>query len=232
MLDTRSVTVMVSGQPRKKITWCAGLQPPCPIGIHPRVGHINLACVDGDIKTVARNFNVTEADLSMHMIETHHVPWEDSKVYERKQRLQDDDTADRDELLEHLEEFINVPHKYYPKMQKILTRIMVQRLAENAMADVTKLSKEIRENFRAMRELPISEDLEVNIQKEYDYFFNLFTMEGCDACQIKILAMLDEYQDENPTEEDLDIEEAQIEVKKAVTKKVMKKVDLRVKRIG
>ena len=210
---------------RKKITWCAGLESPCPIGMHPRVDSINKAIVDGDFDTVAAHFNVEISDLNRHSIDTHHLPWDDpkNKIKNARVNSQEQTNADRADILENLEEFVTAPHKYYPKMQKILTRIMIDRLGENSLADISKFSKEVRENFRAMAELPINEDLEVNIAKEYEFFFNLVTMKACPACTLMFLDEMEQYRDITP------LEPAQIEedVKKAVTKQVIRKIDMR-----
>ena len=225
---------MALNQRRKKITWCAGLDPPCKIGMHPRVDHINKAMVDGDIDTVAAHFDVDIHDLNRHAIDGHHLPWDDpnNKVRQGKEKFHDEQNADRDDVLQNMEELVTAPHKYYPKMQKILTRIIVDRLNENSAADISKFSKEVRENFRAMSELPISEDIEINIKKEYDFFFNIVETKVCSECQLIILGELERYRRENPVKADVQREEARQETQKELSKAVIKKVDLRLKKNG
>ncbi len=190
----------------RKQVWCGGLDPPCPIGRHPRVVHINEMQSMANTATVASRFDVEPTELDNHFIKGHHLPFEDSGEYreqESERTNQENINRDQSELLTQLEEYVSNPTKYLRKLQMILTRVLTNRLAENAMADVTKLTKEVRENFRYLADFPITDGEDVDLAKEYKQFRQLVTMEVCAPCQVKLIAKMDQMEIESDSPQEV-----------------------------
>ncbi len=206
---------MSSDANRRRIDWCSVLPTPCPVGLHPRVSEINQSIADAPEEDVARFYHISVQAVRTHVVEGHHLAYQDSSYYQTREENNTQQAADRTNLTENLEELVKKPHKYYIIQQKILTRELIRLLSDTR--DITKITREIRDTFKAMSELPVNEETEVNVQEEYDYFFNLVTMELCPKCQIKVLDKMEEKADvkeEKEAEEKLEVVTKRDEVKK------------------
>jgi hypothetical protein len=180
------------------------------------VSEINQSIADAPEEEVARFYHVSVQAVRTHVVEGHHLAYQDSSYYQTREENNAQQAQDRENLTDNLEEFVKKPHKYYIIQQKILTRELIRLLSDNR--DITKVTAEIRKTFEAMRELPVNEETEVNVQEEYDYFFNLVTMELCAPCQLKVLGKLEEKADIKQEEEAK--EELEVQVKRDEVKKV------------
>lgn len=206
---------------RRRVDWCSTLPNPCAIGMHPRIVEINQSLADGNEEDIARFYHVPVQAVRDHVVEGHNMPFTDSNYYLSRQEVNRGLAQDRENLTENLEELVKKPHKYYVVQQRILTRELIRLLSDNR--DITKITREIRDTFRAIGELPVTEETEINVQEEYNYFFNLVTLELCPNCQIKVLDKMEEYSDVKQ------LKEAEDEIEVTVKRDDVKKVRVRSK---